>query len=679
MNACSPPPGLAPLADLWVLEAGDCLAARFCGRLLAQLGADVRTTSAPDENALDLFLNQDKRRLQAFSDCPSWPDFQDYNIVLGGVHAFGRPLSRLAESCPDLLVVSVGPYGMENLGAADGMPEALVQAASGLMLLTGLPQRPPLPLYGPQSSFLAGLYAATAIVSRVLQEGFPRGGGYLEISSLEALTSMLLPALAAPPEWLGREFRHGNRRYGKYPDHLLPCRDGCVGIMLGGAADWDRFVQFTDIPGFRDPLLADEAVRVSQADDLDSILTSWLNSWDRSQFVEEAQAWRLPVAACLMPEEVLRDEQNRARCLFDDAGIPRLPFLWNSLRPGCSGEVADPSRRPSLSRGVSFKKLRILDLTTMWAGPLATRVLGDLGADVIKIETGCRPDGMRLATQCDPPSGRSGPVSWFDDLNRNKLSLRLDLSSPEGRAIFLQLVRQADAVVENFTPRVMANFGLNHRVLSGVNPRIVMLSISAYGASGPWTHYAGYGPAVEWASGYAALNRYPDTGPVRAGVAYADGVGGVFGALALLAGLIESKQRSHSVRIDLALRECLSQMFGQVFVALGSGMAAPVPARAILQPGRERGQWWVTCGGIGTTARRPSDILEDESLHNRGFLKPAVGGKQRTTLPWTLDGRRPDRYRPAPSLGKDEDVILGRLLQLTASQVQALRVAGTVA
>ncbi|MBI4318516.1 MAG: CoA transferase [Chloroflexi bacterium] len=208
---------------------------------------------------------------------------------------------------------------------------------------------------------------------------------------------------------------------------------------------------------------------------------------------------------------------------------------------------------------LALRGVRVVDLTSMWAGPLCTRVLADLGAEVIKIEMPARPDGTR---------SNPGYFSW---LNRNKLAVALDLSVPAAKECFKRLVKVSDVVVESFSSRVMKNLRLDYSVLRELKPDIVMLSMPAYGSSGPYANYVAYGPGLEASSGMAAITGYRDGDPMLSGSAYGDPVAGMHGVVAVLAGLRCRRRTGKGQWIDLSQREALSQMFGEVFVRAARG------------------------------------------------------------------------------------------------------------
>jgi crotonobetainyl-CoA:carnitine CoA-transferase CaiB-like acyl-CoA transferase len=186
----------------------------------------------------------------------------------------------------------------------------------------------------------------------------------------------------------------------------------------------------------------------------------------------------------------------------------------------------------------ALAKLRVLDLTRVRAGPTCCRILGDFGADVIKIEA---PPGV------DPNEGMSGARDGSDMLNlhRNKRSLTLNLKERAGHEIFMRLVKDADVVVENFRPDVKERMGIEYDALNAVNPRIILASISGFGQSGPYRTRAGFDQIAQGMGGLMWVTGMPGEGPMRAGIAVADSSAGIYAATGILIALAE---REHSGR-----------------------------------------------------------------------------------------------------------------------------------
>ena len=235
--------------------------------------------------------------------------------------------------------------------------------------------------------------------------------------------------------------------------------------------------------------------------------------------------------------------------------------------------------------------IRILDLSRVWAGPLATRMLADMGAEVILIEaTNARMDktnleltkqmwqaGRRLAYF---PDGDPGEQPWnrqamINDFNRNKLGLTLDLNNPRGKDIFRRLVKISDVVLENYTPRVMKNFGFDYPVLTEINPGIIMISMPGYGMDGPYRDYPAYGSGLEQHAGFSSVIGYVDSGPYRTQNSYPDPVASVNAASAIMLALWYRRRTGKGQYIDLAQIEASTCLLGEVFLDYSMNQRPP--------------------------------------------------------------------------------------------------------
>ncbi len=199
--------------------------------------------------------------------------------------------------------------------------------------------------------------------------------------------------------------------------------------------------------------------------------------------------------------------------------------------------------------------LRILEATTTWAGPMCACLLADFGADVIKVE---HPRG-EVARRAPPfLPGTSPPLSFMHStVNRNKRSLSLDLSKPEGRDVFLELAARADAVVENFRPGTMDRWGVGYAATREVNPDVIYVSISGNGQFGARCERPGYDPLAQAESGFLSLNGSPDGEPVKAPTFLADDLAGLHAALAALAALHHRDQTGEGQHVDVALLDTM--------------------------------------------------------------------------------------------------------------------------
>ncbi|MFF7311094.1 CoA transferase [Streptomyces sp. NPDC008137] len=201
--------------------------------------------------------------------------------------------------------------------------------------------------------------------------------------------------------------------------------------------------------------------------------------------------------------------------------------------------------------------LRVLDLATLFAGPLAATLLGDFGAEVVKVEHPSKPD----------PSRGHGPSKdgfglWWKTLGRNKRTITLDLSKPGGRATLLRLAATADVVVENFRPGTLEKWDLGWPELSAVNPRLVLARVTAFGQFGPYAHRPGFGTLAEAMSGFAAITGEPDAPPTLPPFGLADSIAGLTTAYAVMTALAARERTGEGQVVDLALIEPILAALG---------------------------------------------------------------------------------------------------------------------
>lgn len=239
---------------------------------------------------------------------------------------------------------------------------------------------------------------------------------------------------------------------------------------------------------------------------------------------------------------------------------------------------------------MALDHLLVLDLTHMLSGPYGTMMLADLGARTIKVEPPGSGEGTRRLLEKDPDFSRQGMGAYYLTLNRNKESVCIDLKSEAGRAVFLDLVRQADVVFDNFSVGVPKRLGIDHEALSRVNPRIITCSVTGFGETGPDIHRPAFDQVVQAMGGGMSITGTPQTGPLRSGIPIGDLGGGLFGIIGVLAAIAERERTGVGQHVDISMLDAQVSMLnymatmylmsGQVPEGIGNGHFVHVPYNA---------------------------------------------------------------------------------------------------
>jgi len=222
--------------------------------------------------------------------------------------------------------------------------------------------------------------------------------------------------------------------------------------------------------------------------------------------------------------------------------------------------------------------VRVVDLTAIWAGPYAAMLLADYGAEVLKIESPSAWDNVRTLF---PPPATPGEHWWnngdyYNEYNRNKKSVTLDLSKARGRELLGRLIAQSDLLIENYRRDVMDKLGLTQAWLQEQREDLVVVNMSGFGKTGPEADAMGYGPIIEQMSGLVSMGGYGDDGiPMKTGISYGDPIGGIGAAAAAVSGLIRRRRTGKGQFIDLSQREVMSTMIGEAFMGWAMNQRLP--------------------------------------------------------------------------------------------------------
>lgn len=585
-------PRPTPLEDLRVVEISDRIAGSYCGKLFVDAGAQVRKVEpaqgdplrsysatcsrVPPGQASPLFcyLNAGKSSLSVPPGSPRLQaEMAGADVVIVAVARscaadLGIDPHRLLAESPRAVVVTISDFGWTGPFADRAATEFTLQAWSGCTGFRGDPAGPPISIGGDLGEYMGGVYAAFG--SLAVRRRVERGGAgeHLDLSVLEAITAM------QSSEWLHSQLLRVPpiRRTLEVPS-IVPAKDGYVGITMVTGQQWLDFAAMVECPQFEEiPQLRFQIGRWEYRDFIYESIGPWFAERTVAEIVELGQLFRLPIAA-LGNGATIRDMAymtERGVFIDNPAGFhqPRPPWLMAECGPaplrdtpvlGAANDESAWQQResgtPSAQDGLPLRGVRIVDLTAFWAGPAATHLLAAFGADVVKVESIQRPDGIRYSGGMRTDVDDWWEYGWvFHAMNTNKRSVTLDLGSEEGRGLFGTLVDQADVVIENFSPRVMDHFGLTVDVLLKINPRLVVTRMPAFGLAGPWRERVGFAPTMEQIGGLTWVTGLPDTPPVTPRGA-CDPLAGVHAAFAVLAALNFAERTGTGQLVELPMLE----------------------------------------------------------------------------------------------------------------------------
>lgn len=592
------------LTGLRVLEIGGEIAAGYATLLLTRLGADVVKLEPPGGDALrawgpfpgdvpdretgGLFraLNTNKRSVvldvgdrAAFDDVRRLVAAADVvveSLGPGVLERAGLDAERLRDGNDTLALVRISDFGQTGPSRDVPTTELTLQTMAGWVSAHGVPGRAPVKVGGRLAELTVASYAASAALTAARVARARRELVVVDLSAFECLVGTLpypmlfdasLRALGLPPP---------DQRHSTLPG-IVRCRDGWVGINCLTGQHWqdvcamvgaDEFAGRQTELGWGGPEL----------ERFYATLQPWLDERTVEEIVELSQAFRIPAAPVADGRSLLENAQFRSRPFFvDEPGsslvlpgppwrLARTPASLRSAAPRLGSDDAarvwplspdvrdvdvDPARA---SDALPFEGLRVVDLGTFWAGPYASLYLGALGADVIKVESVQRPDGFRFSgafpQEGDDYYDRSG---IWQATNLNKRDVTLDLTRPAGRELLEHLLVDADVVVENFSARVVEQFGLGYEELRKLRDDVIMVRMPGFGLAGPWRDYVGWAMGIEQAAGMCAVTGRPDR-PMNPG-GFLDPVIGMHAAVAIQAALAHRDRTGDGQMIEIAQLE----------------------------------------------------------------------------------------------------------------------------
>ena len=596
------PAATRPFQGLRLLELSSQIAGPYAAKLFVDAGAEVIKVEAPEGDPLRRWTAS----FQTLARDEAGPLFQYLNagklsialdpgdasdraqiaalavradIVLedwgpGGLEARGLEPEAWLEANPRLSIVRISPFGQTGPWATRPANDFTLQAASGSLEYRGFPWREPVAAGGRISDWVAGSFASVCALAAWRTARRDGVGQVVDLSSFEAA----LQCLTIFGD-LGRQFLGGLLPRSIEIPSIEPTKDGHVGICTQTGQQWSDFCSMLgrqDIA--QDPRFLEARERMEQIDFMQEFIHGWMKEHTTAEVIELCELVRIPVAPIGNGRELPAFDQFQARGVYTRApgGFlqPRPPYRLETVatppigrtsrldgdRAAVLAKVAGPKAKAASAQPAAmsqpdlpFAGLRVVDLTAFWAGPYATSILSDLGADVVKIESIQRPDGMRFAGAARQ---RSPLWEWgnvFHGANPGKRGATLRLDHPDGLALVKRLIADADVVIENFSARVMPGFGLDWETMAALNPRLISVRMPAFGLDGPWRDRLGFAMTIEQVSGLAWLTGYEDLPLVVRGVC--DPLGSVHAIFALGLALEERDRTGRGQVLEVPLVE----------------------------------------------------------------------------------------------------------------------------
>jgi len=617
-----------PLGGIRVLDLAGPLGS-YCGRLLADAGADVVKVEPPEGDPLRhrppfagdrpgpqsslsfayYHANKrgvvlDYRRPEAAAALADLGANADVIVLTPTVRepvaGFDPAAGELAWAGPQTVVCSITPFGLTGPCRTWRATHLVSHAMSGLMYVQGAPEGPPVVVPGQQLYDFTGAHAAVAVLTALRAR--PQAGGQLiDISAHEVLTQSCFDIYSYTNSALiGRRRPRATQYSG---GGSWPCRDGVIEFTASTDKHWFALMELLDHPAeLSDPSWAHPVVRHPYEEKIIEVMRPLIAAMSREDFFVRGQQLGLPCTVINTVGDFVDDQQPRSRGFFvrrELAGVGEVDLPGEPFR--CTERVLDQYRRPAPRLGESslsevadqwrepapaigpvpgpLSGIRAISFGTAIAGALSGTALAELGADVIKIESPARPDNLRrLWAPGEPvvhePSG-ADTSPMFANFNRTTRSVALDMKDPSSVALFLRLAAVADVIIENYAPGVMQRWGLGYEQIAAANPRIVMLSLTGFGHSGPRSHYLAYGATVCSFVGLTDAWQYPS------GVHfdYLSQAHGVFGVLAALAARDRTGRGTH---VDLAEVETAAAVMGPMMLDyVVNGRRSVVPGNRV--------------------------------------------------------------------------------------------------
>ncbi len=591
--------GAATLDGLRVVDVGDRPSAAWCARLIADLGADVIGAEPAEGNPLRhdppaaayFLANRRQTDLRSALSLAAEAD-----VILTSESSPETSVAALGGLSGAALIVCITAYGRGSTLAGQPGNDLTAYATSGWASMNGLAAREPLKGPGYNASFQAGTFAWAAVMAALLGEP---AGEVLDIAERDVLCSTFSPAILRQ-QYTG--LPEGRREIADITAGPVPVADGYFALTMSRPHFWQSAMRILGLDDLAEvPELQASASRAQRKEQWADRVQQAMLGWKRKDLFDALAARRVIAGPVLDMADLEQNPQLVAREYFrapdEDTASPRQPgpparygrTRWRLARPAPAGGAGQPAPRfagtglglgrpapaaePSAAAPAAgpLAGYRGLVLTQAWAGTYATELLALLGAEIVQVEARSRLDSWRgsgtspvpaVLAERGTPGGAWDLNPLFNSVNMGKRSITLNLAAPEGVDLFRRLVPRFDFVVENFSPRVLGNLGIAYPDLRQLREDIVLVSMSAYGATGPWSPVPGIGGTIEPSSGMSAVLGYVDGPPLNSGQMYPDPVAGLYGLGAVLTALAHRRRTGEGQYVDVSMQEACATFVG---------------------------------------------------------------------------------------------------------------------
>ncbi len=556
----------------------------YGAKMLADLGADVVRPVPPGGDPLrqrgpfchgaslwHAFFASNRRFVTADARAPQGEStlarlFGEADVAL----VCGEPFAAQAQAArrrhPRLVVVDVSSFGANGPWKRFLAPDLVAGALGGAVATTGDVETPPLKTFGELNFVLSGAYAAIAALAGLRHVRAGGDGQRVDVSVHECIASCLEHVFmfywyhermvnADGPVLPRRGSLHWSNAY-----CVMPAKDGA--IMVTPTPNIDQqlvwLIEQEAQEDLLDPAYQEPGKRRALIQRLMEVLRGWVATREAQALFFEAQERHAPYGRVLPVDKVAENPQLEARNWWTRYPVaggepvrgPGAPYHFSATpwRIGAS-EAADgfaPRQAPAAKPRATppnvrpLDGVRVLDFTHVLAGPFATRILGDMGADVVKVNS-----ESRVAT--NPPNG-----IYYVVWNRNKRALALNMAKDESRALCKRLCERADVVIDNFSAGVLERWGVGYERVRKANPGVVYVQMSGMGDSGPWSKFVTYAPTIHALAGLTHLTGVPGRQDIGIGFSYNDHCAGLHGAFAILAALEARRRTGRGQRVDMS-------------------------------------------------------------------------------------------------------------------------------